>query len=525
MFRGTLIFTSFALKKNVGLKTTHLSRFACIMLVFLILFSSWITSARVNAPGLDFFTKVAWLNFWLCTLAGIGFFSTAITEEKEEGTLPLLKMAGINPLGLLLGKSSVRALQIILLLLAQLPFLMLAMPLGGVTALQIIATLIALIAYVILLANFALLCSVYTHHSGTAIALVVAGLFYFFYSASVFTDISKNLQARGLLSSTGFISGSLEAYHNFLQEISIVERIHTILTTGFSESVFSIQVLSNIILGLLFFLTAWTIFERCTTPPLAKRSPKKLRETSKKLNKSRPGLMAFYWKEFHFGTGGTKTQIIKSVFYLCVIPLILGGGVLLDHYFNGGFAITFSWDQLFNASLLTLLAGFIIESTIYTSRLFSDERELRMLPLIRLLPLSFMRIVYEKITGCLLALAPVSLLILLLSCYSPDRVTQLVDLQFHSLSFLLGIQFILFLHLLAYYSLVVRWGALAFAIGTILLLDLCAIPFLQVAFLVFHVSLGEASLVLPVFYFSLFSCFILQILIGNRFQKIAAEEC
>ncbi|QDT94376.1 hypothetical protein [Gimesia algae] len=178
--RGSLIFASFALKKDTREKKTHLLRFACIGIVFCILYSSWFTSSRVGAPGLDFFTKIIWLNFWLVTLAGIGFFSTAITEEKEEETLPLLKLAGINALALLAGKSSVRALRVILLLMGQLPFLLLSVSLGGITPLQIYATLAAMIGYIILISNFALLCSVYAKRSGEAIALVLTALFFYF---------------------------------------------------------------------------------------------------------------------------------------------------------------------------------------------------------------------------------------------------------------------------------------------------------------------------------------------------------
>jgi len=47
---------------------------------------------------------VTYLNFCFITLGGVGYFATAITEEKEELTLGLLKMADIGPLTLLLGK-------------------------------------------------------------------------------------------------------------------------------------------------------------------------------------------------------------------------------------------------------------------------------------------------------------------------------------------------------------------------------------------------------------------------------------
>jgi len=81
-----------------------------------------------------------------------------------------------------------------------------------------------------------------------------------------------------------------------------------------------------------------------------------------------------------------------------------------------------------------------------------------------------------------------------------------------------------FLHLLTYFSILIRWGALAFAIGTMILVESCATPFLQIIFLLFHKMIGETGILLPAFYFSLLSCFALQILIANRLHRIASEE-
>ncbi|WP_339730136.1 hypothetical protein [uncultured Gimesia sp.] len=524
MFRGSLIFTNFALKKDVCLKRTHIFRFACIALVFIILFSSWLTSSRISSPGLDFFTKIVWLNFWLITLAGIGFFSTAITEEKEEETLPLLKLAGLNSLGLLLGKSTVRSFRVILLLMGQLPFLMLAIALGGITPLQICATMVAMIAYVILIANFSLLCSVYARRSGEAIILVLIGLLILFYSPTILTKMSVNLQSRGYLAANELIPRSIEAYQEIGQEISVIERINIILSTGYSGSVFNTQVTSNCLIGLFCFITAWFIFERCTVTDQVKITKRRLLGREQKIRKSRPGILAFSWKEYHFVAGGKKKLIIKSTLYFSVILFVVGGGLLLDQYSDMNFAFSFSWKELMNTSLLLMLIGLIAECTIYTSRLFREERKLKMLPLITILPHSLLRIVYEKIVGCMMALIPVGMAIGILILIAPDSLTNFLNSGFNSLLLLFGIQFVVFLHLLAYYSLIVRWGALAFAIGTIILVESCATPFLQILFLLFHVALGETGIILPVFYLSLLSCFVLQILIANRLQKLAAEE-
>ncbi|QDV53850.1 ABC transporter permease [Gimesia fumaroli] len=524
MFQGSLIFASFALKKDIRLKRTHIFRFVCIGLVFIILFSSWLTSSKISSPGLDFFTKIVWLNFWLITLAGIGFFSTAITEEKEEETLPLLKLAGIDSLGLLLGKSTVRSLRIILILISQLPFLMLAIALGGITPLQIGATIVAMIAYVILIANFSLLCSVYSRRSGEAIILVLIGLFILFLAPTILTKISVNLQARGYLAADELIPQFIKAYQQFAHEISVTERIKTILSTGYSGSVFNTQVVGNSLLGLICFITAWFFFERFTMTNHVKKERKMSQNGEQIQRKSRPGKLAFLWKEFHFVTGGKRVLIIKSILYISVILFVVGGGLFLDQHSKMSFLFSFSWNELIHTSLLLMLVGLVAECTIYTSRLFREERKLKMLPLITILPHSFIRIVYEKIFGCMSALIPVGMAIGFLILIAPDSFTNFFNSGINSLLLLFGIQFILFLHLLAFYSLIVRWGALAFAIGTMILVESVATPFLQILFVLFHVAIGEAGIILPVFYLSLISCFILQLLIAKRLRQIAAEE-
>ena len=447
-----------------------------------------------------------------------------LRKEKEEETLPLLKLAGINSLGLLLGKSTVRVLRVILLLISQLPFLMLAIALGGITPLQICAAMAAMIAYIILIANFSLLCSVYARHSGEAIAFVLIGLLIFFYAPGILTKMSTNLQSRGYLTANELIPRSIEAYQEFSKDISVIERINTILSTGYSEEVLSTQVISNFLIGIFCFVTAWLFFERFTVADQSESTGKKRMGREQKRRKSRPGKLAFVWKEFHFVAGGRKALITKFILYTLVLFFVIGGGLLLDQYSDVSFIFSFSWNELMKASLLLILTGLVIECTIYTSRLFREERKLKTLPLITILPHSLLRIVYEKIAGCMIALLPVGIALCLVILIAPENLFNFYNAGFNSLLLLIGIQFVVFLHLLAYYSIVVRWGALAFAIGTIILIESCATPFMQIIFFLFHVAIGETGIILPVFYLSLLSCFLLQILIANRLQQIAAEE-
>ena len=93
----------------------------------------------VGAPGLHFLQEMVWLNLVFITLAGLSYFASAITEEKEEMMLGLLRMTDLNPVAILLGKSTSRLVGALLLLLVQVPFVLLAVTLGGVGLLQIAA--------------------------------------------------------------------------------------------------------------------------------------------------------------------------------------------------------------------------------------------------------------------------------------------------------------------------------------------------------------------------------------------------
>src|SRR5262249_43201599 len=105
MFTGTLAMLHRAVRLDARLLRTHLFRAGFAWLVYVsLLYALWISQTLLGAPGLRMFEAMTWLNVVLISLAGVSFFATAITEEKEEDTLGLLKMAGIDPLGILLGK-------------------------------------------------------------------------------------------------------------------------------------------------------------------------------------------------------------------------------------------------------------------------------------------------------------------------------------------------------------------------------------------------------------------------------------
>jgi len=148
-------------------------------LMLFALLSAQSGGTRVAAVGLRLFSALARVNFLFITLAGVLHFSAAIAEEKEQETLGLLRMTGLGPLAILLGKAGSSLINAAMLLLAQVPFAMLAVTLGGVSATQILGAYATLLAYMVLLSAMALTCSVAerTVHGATWLAGILIGAF------------------------------------------------------------------------------------------------------------------------------------------------------------------------------------------------------------------------------------------------------------------------------------------------------------------------------------------------------------
>ena len=191
--------------------------------------------ATGGAPGLVFLQSATWLQAVFLTISGLGYFASAITEEKEEETLGLLRMTNLNPLSILLGKSTSRLCGALLLLAAQVPFTLMAVTLGGVSSGQVFAAYATLGAYTFLLCNLALLASVIARRTGGAALLTGTALF------------------------AGWIGGE---FSSALAGLSPFRRLADIFKTGFHEPPVGWQVMGSAAVGVACFLIAWGLFER-----------------------------------------------------------------------------------------------------------------------------------------------------------------------------------------------------------------------------------------------------------------------
>ena len=505
-----------------------------------------IRSLSLGAPGLFFFSNILWLNFALIVLAAVSFLATAITEEKEEGTLGLLMLAGVSPLAMLLGKSASRQFSTALLLVVQFPFALMAIVLGGVTFTQIVAGYVALAAFLVLAANIALLASVICRGSGHAggVTFLVLGLV-----------LGRQLVLRLVLVTVAYVQvhlfgpeeGGPSSVDNWLRRtdwvgdvvsravmrewadafdsLSIVTRLQTIGSSGFAESVISGQVLVDLGAAASLFGLAWFVFIPATrtaltgVPPRGPVATKSVRRRQKRLRlprrlaAGRTWRMAIAWKEFHFTTGGLVYFVLK----------ILGYGVFAG---CSGWLLYDVNDERWLRYLvlpitLFLLLAMSVEAAVFASRVFHDERKYHTLGVTLGFPVPIWRIVVEKLVGCALGLSPVALW--LLAGFLVDR-SVLVRLAGTYQAWIAGLVYLVFVHLVMLLSLYVRWGALPLALALMVVVGGCGVPLLWVPTVAVGSATGtEVAMALPTIYACGIAVAVLLGLIVLRLKSLAAE--
>jgi ABC-type transport system involved in multi-copper enzyme maturation permease subunit len=475
-----------------------------------------------GAPGLRFLGQMVWVNLIFITLAGLSYFASAITEEKEEMTLGLLRMTELNPIAILLGKSTSRLIGALLLLLVQVPFIMLAVTLGGVGLSQILAAYGTLLAYMFFLCNLSLLFSVVFRNTTTAavFALIVLVLFFFghywaaYLEQSIASSYSSNLN-RG---AWPFLTAMIGFWHDATPS----ERLGAIFQTGFTGPVVGFQIWSNLAMGVFFFLVAWIVFDPCTREEkdsaparrwLWSRTSRRSRIPSHVL-----GAKAITWKDFTF-LGGGKFGLLLKFLVMAVLVAVINIFVLE----SGSRRVTWEvegWTLIW-VSLISTMVWLALEA----SRIFKDEVRWKTLSSLMTLPISVPELAYRKVAGALIGTLPLLAFFVLGVIMVPDKVGDFLDAIFRE-SGLFGmlmvaiLQFILFLHLTAFLSLVIKRGALPLAIAIQYLGGSFFLGF--VSFFLFAGGAGVASFVIG------FVCLVLIVIlhraIGYRLVRAAAEE-
>ena len=447
-----------SLREDVRLFRPHFLRFLFVAFIFVAMVVAHYSSTTFSAPGLQFFRSVSLLNFAIITLATVSYFATAITEEKDEQTLGLLKMAGLGAFGLLLGKAAPRLIATGVVLAAQLPFTLLAVTLGGVTMNQVLSVYVTLAAYMVFCANLGLFCSVCAWTSAWAAIL----------TGAILVALLAAPPLIGLATTAGAAGGAIS---RLLVDSSTWLRLQNIMVPAFRGSPWHVQVASHLAAAGALFVLSCVFFE-----PLTREGDSRLRRWWMRLasrrnragerRSRRAAESAFAWKELQFGLGGWKGLVVRLGVYivvaLAVEELVARVGLTMRGPFGALVA-----QKGARLAMLSLLAG-ATELALQSARVFREEVRDGTLPILALLPRPMHEIAWGKVAGCLVVAVPAAVLLAAAAVIAPRGVAMIFEqflLSRHG--WLMGVQLVLTLYLTAYLSLVVRWGALPLALGLV----------------------------------------------------------
>ena len=502
------------------------SRAGLLVVILLVLYPIQ-SLARIGwygAPGLHFLQELVWVNLVFITLAGLSYFASAITEEKEEMMLGLLRMTDLNPVAILLGKSTSRLVGALLLLLVQVPFVLLAVALGGVGLLQIAAAYGTLLAYLFLVCNSALFFSVVFRHTTTAAAVTLAFLLAFLIGPYWAAGILQEMDSSGWGNAQKGAGVLLSKLIDLWREATPSDRLGEIFRTGFAGAAFGFQVAVNLVLGMVWFLLAWLVFDRCTReetdaapsrPWLSRRTTRRSR-----IPAGLVGTRAISWKDFTFIGGGklgwlAKFGIIALLVAVCNFLDLNSGNSRLDLEFEGN---TLIWVSLLVTAILLAMDA---------ARVFQEEIRWKTLSSLVTLPVSVRELAYRKVAGVLAGTLPLLAATVLGMFLASGDVYNFFGEIFKEpgefgVLFLVILQFILFLHLTAFLSLVIKRGALPLAIAIQFFGSSFLMTFLGLMF--FGGSDGPGAVLFITGIICLAVTFVLHRAIGQRLARAAAEE-
>jgi len=508
-----------SLREDSRQKLAYIARAGLVLVILLFLYSTQSEMGWSNAPGLEFFKTVVNIDLCFVLLAGVGYFSSAISEEKEETTLGLLRMTNLNPLSILLGKSTSRLCTALLLFVAQIPFTMLAITLGGISLHQILSAYVALAAFLVLVCNLALLGSVVCRRTAGAAGFTVLGLLVLFLFLPFASGLAALPGQLGLAPSSQWWIAALEMVGEAARSGSAFFRLDAILDTGFHDSAFSFQAWSNCALGGIFFLLSWGFFERFSgqqkeSAPGRAAMPRSGNRSASFFSPGRTWDRALAWKDFYFHSGGKLWLVIKLLIYgtpLLAVrcwPQRLGGPV--------------PWDE-FAGIMFWLMAGFIaVELLFAAASIFRIERQGQTLSSLAMLPQGLRRVAYHKLLGVVPSLFPAGFYLLLSLPLMSDPIGKIFDdFSGDSRRWLelaaVASQGVFFLHLVANLSLRVKRGALPLSIG---------IYFLLILFMRISASgvNDEASILFLILTPTIGATIFLHFNTGSRLTALAAEE-
>lgn len=448
-------------------------------LVFIILLIVWANQrdfTRHAAPGREFLLIVVMVNLAFIAIAALGSFSAAITEEKEDETLPLLRMTGLSPLAILFGKSTTQLLGALFLLAVQIPFTVLAVTLGGVSIAQVLSAYAILGAVTFFLCNLALLGSVVcrtTIRAGIFTGVIGSLVFAILPFIGIVTGL-KRMRPGALSPQTAW-----ETISTWVLEANPAYALAMLLEQRLGGYSIQKQVWPSLGAGLLCFLLSWLAFDRfCSVAGegVGRRGRRKFTGFLRGMGGlRRPSpRRALAWKDFHFLIGGWRGMVIRFAIYALTFLCCYA----FERWDSPG--MQYFWRQVAEETMTFSAIGFGIELAMLAARIFGVERRALTLSGLVGLPHETGWLIRQKLLGCLPSLLPSAALFgigaAILVDYNGVRKWRdedwIVALYFFSQILLLPL-------ITAYLSLRIRRGALPAGIAIIAVLNVFTVVLVE----------------------------------------------
>jgi hypothetical protein len=430
----------------------HVARVGLIVLLALLLLVSSDMWRIGGAAGRYVLMQISWCLLLVGTAVGITQFSGAVAEEKEEGNLGLLRMAGLGPAGLLVGVGLARLWDMLLLSACALPVAVLAVTLGGVALGQVAALYAAILAWFVALAGLGLLASTVAPTAAKAGSLLVAILVALYGMPALLSSLAHSGGATGL-------GEAMDAW----QQLSVWSRLGAI-PMGSPDTWWGWQPVIDVALGAAGATGALLLY-----PRLARDSHDTGGERSGAvrrwlpIGRPRSGLLAIAWKDFHVELGGWRMLIFKGMAAIA--------GAVLDAGWVGG--SDRSLEQIGESWMWPALFWVIIETGVHLSRQWSGELRNHTAELLFMLPVERPTLAYAKLFALPLALAPPLLWFAAGVVLAPESFFKALGNILSEVGGWYGIVMVVFWwHSAAWLSL--RWPRFAIA-GSIILLVLVQI--------------------------------------------------
>lgn len=439
----------------------HLMRAAvAAFILFLFMMQASQTTIQVGAGG-TFAGQVFQCCYWFLTLLGGVHFSAAISEEKEEQTLPLLKMTGASAFAILLGKSLPRLSVAVLFLICVAPFLLLSVTLGGVLIQGLVSSILSVLCYSLMLSQIGLLASVLARTSRRAFSLM-----------TLFWSLTEQLWLWVmLLGGLELISEkTYDTWYDFAFSSSLFMNLNMTLL-GFAQTGWWYpHMVFHLGVAAVTFVLSWLSFNRFTEERSSGPSMSWVNDLVSANHRSRVWNHATAWKSWHVLTGGVRWLWIRSL-----------GGIVLSFGLVTAVVVAFDSDFQMDAicigSFWVAVVVFLLSVGRLTGLVYQSEIQQKTLSTLVMLPAPASQTFLSMLKGLLPAIAAsfvpvvvgfvamVSVLLGLSGNFGPNVLRDLAEMFvspwfWHFFSWAL-----VTLAFGTYLSTRVRHGALLIAIG------------------------------------------------------------